>query len=189
VLLIAGPFGLVPALIAGAVTVAIADIEHRTLHDFEKDWARAIFGDKIRYDDIVVTNMVGADNRKFTIPTVGNKILMGLGPAWNNPTTWGDPTLVEYQEPGSVFAHELTHAWQICNISLVRVICNTSGDYDYATGDANWAARGWRSFNNEQQAHIIDDWYGRHYTNLKSLAALRDPAYHFIADNILPGVG
>ena len=189
VFLIVGPFGLVPALVAGAVTVAIVDIEHRGLHDHEKDWARAVFGDKIRYDDIVVTNMVGAENGKFALPTVGNKILMGLGPAWNTPTTWADPTQVDYQEPGSVFAHELTHAWQICNTSLVRVICNTSGNYDYATGDANWASRGWRSFNNEQQAHIVDDWYGRHYLGLNSPAALRDPAYHYIADNILPGIG
>jgi hypothetical protein len=189
VFLIAGPFGLIPAIIAGAATAALVDIEHRTLHDHEKDWARAIFGDKIRYDDIVVTNIVGADNRKFTVPTVGNKILMGLGPAWSSPTTWADPTLVEYQEPGSVFAHELTHAWQICNTSLVRVICNTSGDYNYSNGDANWSARSWRSFNNEQQAHIVDDWFGRHYVDLNSTAALRDQAYHYIADNILPGLG
>jgi hypothetical protein len=188
VFLIVGPCGLIPAIILGAGTAVLADIRHRTLRSDEQDWARRVFGDKIRYDDIVVTNMLGADERKFTIPYVGNKILMGLGPAFDEPTTWADLTNDEYKEPGSVFVHEMTHAWQVCNTSLIRVICNTSGDYAYA-GDANWASRGWRSFNNEQQAHIVDDWFGRHYTALDSLAALRDPAYRYIRDNILPGVG
>ncbi len=188
VFLIVGPFGLVPAIILGTGVAVLADIRHRMLRSDEQDWARRIFGDNIRYDDIVVTNMLGADERKFTIPYVGNKILMGLGPAFDNPTTWGDSTIFEYKEPGSVFVHEMTHAWQICNTSLIRVICNTSGNYAYA-GDMNWASRSWRSFNNEQQAHIVDDWFGRHYTALDSQAALRDPAYRYIRDNLLSGAG
>jgi len=136
----------------------------------------------------VVTNMLGADERKFTIPYLGDKILMGLGPAFDHPTTWADTPDSDYPQPGSVFVHELTHAWQICNTSLIRVICNTSGDYGYE-GDATWASRSWRSFNNEQQAHIVDDWFGNHHTALNSTAALRDPRYRFIRDNILPGVG
>lgn len=188
VLLIAGPYGLIPAIILGFAVPLIADIKHRSLRSDEQDWARRVFGDKIRYDDIVVTNMLGADERKFTVPYVGGKILMGLGPAFDDPTNWPDMKNAEYRQPGSVFVHEMTHAWQVCNTSLIRVICNTSGDYAYA-GDSNWASRGWRSFNNEQQAHIVDDWFGNHYTALDSLAALRDPAYRYIRDNILPGSG
>lgn len=188
VFLIVGPYGLIPAIVLGAGTAVLADVRHRSLRPDEKDFARKVFGNKIRYDDIVVTNLLGTHNNKFTIPTVGNKILMGLGPAFDEPTTWSDLKLREYKEPGSVFVHELTHAWQICNTSLVRVICNTSNTYDY-TSDSNWASRSWRSFNSEQQAHIIEDWYGRNYTALGSTAALRDHAYRFVRDNILPGVG
>ena len=129
VFLIVGPCGLIPAIVLGAGTAALADIRHRTLLAHEQDWARRVFGDKIRYDDIVVTNMLGADERKFTIPYLGDKILMGLGPAFDHPTTWADTPDSDYPQPGSVFVHELTHAWQICNTSLIRVICNTSGDY------------------------------------------------------------
>ena len=61
-----------------------------------------------------------------------------------------------------------------------------------------------RSFN-EQQAHIVDDWYGAHVavdasgnfrydalgvpiTDLNGAAATDDPAFHFIRDNVRTGV-
>ena len=60
------------------------------------------------------------------------------------------------------------------------------------------------TYNNEQQAHIVDDWYGAHVvkdamgnyvldaagvpvTDLNGAAALNDPAFHFIQDNIRTG--
>jgi len=189
VLLLLGPVGILPAIVAGVATAAIIDIKHRTLHDWEKDWAYRIFGDKIRYDDIVVTNMLGTDGNKLTWPMVGDKILMGLGPAWDTPTTWADPDPgSDYTQPGAVFAHEMTHAWQITQKSLIRVICDISKTYDYSTGDANWDSRGWHSFTAEQQAHIVDDWYGRNYLQLDSPQAFKDKAYHYIRDNILKGI-
>ena len=68
--------------------------------------------------------------------------------------------------------------------------------------DLSWTGRAWNSFTNEEQAHIVDDWYGAHahgadgsyqiaggipVTDLDSAAALRDPAFHFIRDNIRTG--
>jgi hypothetical protein len=59
--------------------------------------------------------------------------------------------------------------------------------YDYRTGDANWGDRSWTSFSNEQQAHIVDDWYGSFVGRLNSVDAQRDPAFRFIRDNIRAG--
>ncbi|HKU88936.1 MAG TPA: hypothetical protein VJP84_04045 [Steroidobacteraceae bacterium] len=188
VLLLLGPFGLVPAIIAGVATASLVDIKHRKLHDHEKDFAREVFGDTIRYDDVVVTNMLGTDNNKFTWPSIGNKILVNLGPdAFDSPKTWADVPGTDYTRPGEVFIHELTHAWQMSNMSLIRVMCNMNETYDYRTGDANWGDRSWTSFSNEQQAHIVDDWYGSFVGRLNSVDAQRDPAFRFIRDNIRAG--
>jgi hypothetical protein len=83
-------------------------------------------------------------------------------------------------------------------------------NYDYfdsrgRMGDTAWPKRRWSTFNNEQQAHIVDDWYGAHVvvdamgnylfdakgiplTDLDGFASTNDPAFHFIRDNIRVGV-
>jgi hypothetical protein len=111
----------------------------------------------------------------------------------------------DYEQPGSVFIHELTHAWQIHNNALLDVICGMSTEYKYES-DNKWNERAWNSYNNEQQAHIVDDWYGRHVTrnppktgayvldaqnipvtDLEGYDALHDKAYRFITENIRTG--
>src|SRR5262245_8045708 len=189
VLLVMGPFGLIPAVVAGAATIAIADVKHHTMKANEIDFARKVFGDSLPYDRIVLTNMQRPDDRKFTWPGVGNKILVNLGPGYDNPTEYPNPP--DYPEKGQTFIHELTHAWQIANLGLPRVICNLSEDYDYAD-DPTWPTRAFSGFNNEEQASIVDQWYGRHLNDVgwpNSAEALADPAVHFIRDNIWPGLG
>jgi hypothetical protein len=66
--------------------------------------------------------------------------------------------------------------------------------------DSSWTGRDWDSFNNEEQPHIVDDWYraslirdganfefdanGIPVTNFDGEQALNDPAYRFIRDYI-----
>jgi hypothetical protein len=181
VFLILGPYALVPAIIVGFAAASVADIKHRSLTEAEKNFARLVFGNTIRYDDIIVTDLSKTDGNAFAVPYLSTKILMGLGDSG-------------YKEPMSasnsqVFIHELTHAWQMCNMSLIRVVCNMSSTYDYKTGDANWSSRAWSSFNNEQQASIVDQWFDANRADLGSQKALSDPAYHFIRDHVLPGIG
>jgi len=184
VLLIVGPFGLVPAVVAGAATAAIADVKHKKLEPAHIDFARRVFGDSLPYDDIILTNLQRPDGRKFTTPAVGNKILVNLGPtAYENPLGY---TEGGYPAMGQVFIHELVHAWQIYNLGLVHVLCNLSEDYTY-NDDPTWSTRAFGGFNNEEQAHIVDDWFEAHSADLLSFAALSDPAYHFIVNNIWPG--
>lgn len=200
-LMILGPIGAIPALIAGGVE-GLAGIRHRVMTAEERAFANRVFNGTIDYDRILLTNM-SHDGRKFTFPTFTKTILVNMNDALDNPMGYTSPG--EYEQPGSVFIHELTHAWQICNNSLFNVICGMSESYDYA-GDTNWSSRDWNSFNNEQQAHIVDDWYGRHVmrnppatgpylldaqgipvTDLDGFDALNDKAYRFITENILTG--
>jgi hypothetical protein len=191
-LLIVGPFGLVPAIVAGALAVTIADVKHRKMTQSERDFADRVFNGRIDYDRVVITNMTRDGGRRFTIPSIGSTILVNMGEeggSYNTPTTYTNTT---YTEAGSLFIHELTHAWQISNNSIVDVVCNLSENYDYFRGnrltDRSWQSRRWSGFNNEQQAHIVDDWYGAHLADLGSPDALKDPAFRFIRDHIRAGI-
>jgi len=207
-LLVVGPYGLVPALVAGAAAASLVDVRHRPIHADERAFADRVFMGKIAYDRVILTNMTHDGGRKFTIPSIDDSILVNLGDALDSPMNYAEDPGSDYPEPGSVFIHELTHAWQITNKSLLGVLCGMSSNYDYFTGsrtsDKSWSGRAWRTFNNEQQAHIVDDWYGAHVvkdamgkyvfdaggvpvTDLNSPDALNDPAYHFIRDNIRTG--
>ncbi len=194
VLLVVGPFGLVPAVIAGVATASLADVRHRSMHPWERDFADRVFKGSLDYDRIVITNLTHDGGRKFTMPSVGNHILVNMGDeAFDDPVSYQDPASTSYIRPGSVFIHELTHAWQISHDSVVDLICGLSSTYGYfqgATrlGDPSWQSRSWRGFNNEQQASIVDDWFEAHFTDVESPEALRDPAFRFIRDNIRSGV-
>ncbi|MCC6317464.1 MAG: hypothetical protein IT361_07180 [Gemmatimonadaceae bacterium] len=193
-LLVVGPFGLVPAIVAGAATVAVANVKHRAMHPSERAFADRVFKGRIDYDRVVITNLTHSNGRKFTIPSIGNSILVNMGDeAFDNPTTYQGAANSSYPEPGSVFIHELTHAWQISHGSIVDMICGLSSNYTYFSGsnrlmDTAWPRRSWGGFNNEQQAAIVDDWYGAHVANLDGFDALNDPAFHFIRDNIRAGI-
>ena len=111
----------------------------------------------------------------------------------------------------SVFAHELTHACQIAvNKFVPGMICNAPGTYDYhkdfGNGEADrlidkqWTSLTWEDdFTREQQAHIVDDWFGAHckitdaenkdhyFSNLSELkdflnseSSMQDVAFQFI---------
>ena len=93
-----------------------------------------------------------------------------------------------------MFIHELVHAWQLIHHSMIKVICKLSDDYEYfdtklgRLPDSSWYGRSWSGFNAEQQASIVDDWYGAHQPNLNSFAAINDPAFRFIRDQIRMGI-
>ena len=95
----------------------------------------------------------------------------------------------------------MTHAWQITNKSFLGVICSMSNNYNYRDESGEWSKRPWNGFTNEQQAHIVDDWYGAHVkknndgtfaidaqgmpeTDLDGFDATNDPAFRFISENI-----
>lgn len=162
--------GIGGAIIAGAITAVavcvIADlaISSRPLNDAEKQLARRVFGDTVPLDQIMLTNLAGGSGRGFTAQGVDNKIYINLGKAFGNPLGPGGGT---YPYPGQILIHELTHAWQIShNNFLPGLMCsmlvtqaeNSLGDNVYAYGPPgpDWSS----GFNPEQQAAIVDQWFG-----------------------------
>jgi hypothetical protein len=209
IFLIVGPFGVIPAIVAGAVTAELINVRHRAMTTDERTFADRVFMGKVDYNRVTLTNMSHDKGHKFTIPSIDHSILVNLDDALDDPMKYQDKAGSDYHEPGSVFIHELTHAWQITNNSFLGVICGMSSNYDYfdssgRTNDKAWPMRSWSTFNNEQQAHIVDDWYGAHVvrdsagnfvldskgipvTDLNGFDSLNDPAFHFIQDNIRTG--
>jgi hypothetical protein len=211
VLWVLGPFGIIPAIVAGVVVADIVDVRHRSMTGDERAFADRVFNGTVDYDRVTLTNLSHDNGRKYTIPSVDDSILVNLDDAFDNPMSYAEAAGSDYAQPGSVFIHELTHAWQITNNSFLGVLCGMDSNYDYHVGsteaerlsDLSWSGRAWNSFNNEQQAHIVEDWYGAHVakapdgsyvlssgipvTDLDSAGALRDPAFHFVRDNIRTG--
>jgi hypothetical protein len=196
--LIFGPGIILPALVAGIAVGAVveSDIKHRSMTQSEIEFAAKVFSDTLPIKRIILTNLSHDGGREYTIPNLDGSILVNLNNAYDNPMSF-EKSGNEYSQPGSVFIHELTHAWQIANTSFIPgLICGAgSSNYSYHTGneesdrlqDRQWSQKSWSEFNLEQQAHIVDDWYGAYNNDLNSPAALNDPAFHFIQDNIRAG--
>ena len=199
--MVLGPLGFTVGMIAGAIGAAV--IKYRTISDAEYAFAKRIFKDQLPpQSQLILTNVASTDanadgGRKFTIPNVDGSILLNLGEAcFHDPINWAGR--VNYFRPGQCFIHELTHAWQIHHRSSVGVLCDfvtkrraavDADAYHYGTPDTKFD-----DFGLEQQAHIVDDWYGGsrtaafgHTSNMNDPEDFQDPFFHYIANNIWLG--
>ncbi len=199
VLVIFGPTAIVPAIVFGAavgVSFELA-LDHRPMREDEIRFAMRVFGSTLPTDRILLTNMLGIGGRPFTIPTVGDKILVNLGAGFDNPATYaglGGSANTKQQTPGQLFIHELTHAWQIAHRSfLPGLMCeavttqSTTLGGDMAVYKYGAPGKSFSEFNPEQQGSIVDDWFAGS-GNQKVFGAGREddgnPYFRYIRDNI-----
>ncbi len=196
-ILLFGPGVVYPAVVAGAAvgTVIEAALEHRRMDEHEVQFADAVFQSTLPLDRIVLTNMIGLGGRPFTVPSVGNQILVNLGDGFTAPTTYpGFGSGSATQAPGQVFIHELTHAWQIEHSTfLPGVMCRALLDQATTVGgdmgvyQYGPAGRAWSAFNLEQQASIVDEWFaggGRQHMFRPMTNDDTNPYFRYIRDNI-----
>ncbi len=199
VLVVFGPSAIVAAIVAGAAagTAVELALKHRKLTDRPEEVAFAdrVFQGRLPLDRIVLTNMLGMGRRPFTMPSVGDTILVNLGAGFDDPIRYtgkGDPDKPRTQAAGQLFIHELTHAWQIdTTFFLPGLMCGavlnqstTVGGnmnvYRYGAPDREFGR-----FNLEQQASIVDDWFGASGPQASN-APLSEtsPYFRYIRDNI-----
>jgi hypothetical protein len=142
-----------------------------------------VFGNTLPWRQrIIVTNGAGVDNRPFTIPTSLVSVLLGAAAtSFVVPitVTVGVGSLTSFMNMGYIMnvgsaypnlgsinqgllVHETAHVWQGKNsafaLSYVFSSClnqclRGKAAYDYASG-GNWS-----SYNAEQQASIVEDWF------------------------------
>jgi hypothetical protein len=200
ILVVFGPGAIVPAIVAGVaagVAVELA-LKHRRLTDRPEEvaFANRVFQGTLPVDRIVLTNMLGVGKRPFTIPSVGNTILVNLGEGFDDPihyTGKGDADKPRTQAPGQLFIHELVHAWQIdTTFFLPGLMCGAllnqattiGGNMDvYRYGNPG---RNFGSFNLEQQASIVDEWFGGNgpMQTGNPRESRESPYFRYIRDNI-----
>jgi hypothetical protein len=139
------------------LALKLSAARRRALRQPEIDEAKTVFLGTINYDQVVIADQRGLSNRPFTYfnhRDHKDEYILFLGPAMFAAVSVDWPT----------FIHELTHAWQGQNhlisagYMLNSVIAQgIKGDsaYDYTVGSR------WRNYNSEQQAHLVEDWYGQ----------------------------
>ena len=199
-----GPSAIIAAVVAGVVAGAVTDalIRNRHMRRDEYDFAREVFGDTLPpIEQLYLTNISHDGGRKYTWPNVDGNILLNLGDAFDDPMGHTEGTSMTpgaaYTTRGQVLIHELTHAWQIARFDFVPgLLCRrVSGGASYTPGppDGNWGS----DFGLEQQAAVVDRWfgiYGQGWTSIANLRAklatqnaMKDPYFHYIANNIRLG--
>jgi hypothetical protein len=196
-----GPSAILAAVVAGVAAGAVTDalIKHRQLRQDEYDFAYQVFmGTLPPIEKIYVTNLSHDGGLKYTWPNVDGNILLNLGDAFDDPVHHAEGSSPNpgdrYVTRGQVLIHELTHAWQIARFNFVPgLVCKeVTGGASYVPGpsDGKWPD----DFGLEQQAAVVDRWFGMYAygwtdvadmkNKLNSQAALKDPYFHYIANNI-----
>ncbi|ASZ69451.1 hypothetical protein [Bacillus cereus] len=189
-ILILGPGALIPAIVAGGL--AVEHVQARPLREDEKQLAAKVFGiGTLPIDKILITNLDRPD-RKFCIPSIDGKILMGLGDWYDNP--------LQDEKRQEIFIHELTHAWQFKNNPVISeiiwqaIINEIKGTEDVYTFIQNrninralLDGRPWGGYGMEVQAQIVQAWFSLYRADLNSEAALNDAMFTYIQNNIRMG--
>ncbi len=197
VLVLFGPSAIVPALVAGTGTALLADIHHRPMSQPEIALARRVFGDQLPFDRILLTDLYNPDttpngtplDREFTFPAIDGGIWVNLGKNFADPLAVDANRRSSYKTRAQVLIHELVHAWQIAHVDLVSLGCDALVDSNYTYGVERVAAgMPFHQFGHEEQAAIIDSWYGQFFTTgLTTAEALRDPRFRYVEHNIRAG--
>ena len=150
----------------------------------EESQARKVFQNTLPYGRIWISNGLGAARREYTIPRpLGSpdNYLIHLGPVGFADA--GGRVVINQASTEQTFVHELTHVWQGHNSrfppgyifnSLWHQATQQAAAYAYTPGQS------WRSYNVEQQAKIVEDWWWRYGGNQN----LDNPRWPYVRDNI-----
>ena len=144
----------------------------------EYDIVTRVFGDTLPYRfRIIITDGAGLDNRPFTIPTSLVTTLLGaagagfLGVAAGYLTSFINVAYLmnvgeAYPEMSinntDLLGHETTHIWQGKNSTFALSYVFSSCISQCARGGAAYTyspGGPWSSYNVEQQASIVEDWF------------------------------
>jgi len=207
-LLVVGSGGMLAAIVvgvaAGAITAAM--VRQRRLSDEEFAVVDRVYRGTLPRERIVLTNLLGASGRPFTVPAPGNAILVNLGDGFENPTSYtgSGQGPVNLRAAGQLLIHELCHAWQIEHSTflpttmckgVINQVGTLGGDMSvYLYGDAGLP---WGDYNLEQQASIVDQWFAGTGKQKEFPPAFEgdgsdgkpvNPYWRYVRDNIRAGV-
>lgn len=189
--------GVVLAVVVGVAVGAMTNavIEQRPINDDEMHFAQKVFGSALPRSKIMITNLFTIGHHKFVAPGIDDKIYVNMGEAWDCTTTYVNE---RYPYPGQTFIHELTHVWQAAHSAfqpafvcrgVVQQADKLAGHNVYEYGPPG---RLWSTFNTEQQASIVDQWFAGIPNDFAPdrVAPMdeNDPYFAYIRDNVRAAV-
>ena len=153
----------------------------RFMSSSEYSTVSRVFGNTLPFRQrIIVTNGAGVSNRPFTIPTSLVRVLLGAAATgFLAPITAAIGSLTTFinlgylMNVGSAYSnlgsshsgllvHETAHVWQGKNSALALSYVFNSCLNQCLQGGAAYnytAGQSWSSYNVEQQASIVEDWF------------------------------
>jgi hypothetical protein len=144
----------------------------------------------------VLTDTIGGGNRDFTFPRFDGKITLNMGrTAFDDPRRYMGQTGANL---GRTYIHELVHSCQIHHAKMdvalladafASKICEGGGGDPY---DYGMAGPDYTTFNLEQQAQIVSDWFAgnssRRDTNHTGIPKdTNSPYFRYISGNVRVG--
>ena len=168
------------------------DIPSRLLKQSEIDFARQVFEDQLPYNKVHLASYYLPGNQGIAVTLASVSTLIPVRSLRNYTIYFGPDVFRDGADrPGvrDTFIHELTHVWQGYNGGLgweymvESMIAQghaviTRGDrnraYDYKPG------ADWNSYNVEQQALIVQDWF-------RNGCREDDERYSYVVNNIRAG--
>jgi len=164
----------------------------RLLRQSEIDFARQVFEDQLPYNKVHLASYFLPGNKDVAVTLASVSSLIPVR-SMRNYTIYFGPEVFSGGADQPRFAdtliHELTHVWQgyhgglgweymIESMIAQGHAVITQGDRGKAYDDKPGAA--WGSYNVEQQAHIVQDWFSN---GMKA----DDERYTYVANNIRAG--
>lgn len=160
-LVLAGPTFFIPMFVAG-VAITAELFKTRPLHPTEIAESKLVFLDTVPYDAITVSNVSDSNGNCFAAPGPTGNYLIGASSSY-------DDFLADHKGIHALI-HELTHVWQMENtLSESYVSCDSLSEIvGERTLDETAAYfkyyyyfpwQPWDSYNFEQQAQIVSDWW------------------------------
>jgi len=127
----------------------------RHLATKEIEIAKSVFQKTIPYSRVIISDGLGYDDRKFTVPeAVSGNYILHVGDGYYG--------MSRLPEDKALLIHELVHVWQGEHASWRWSYVFRSG-WHQAKGDAYKYdinnLQSWSSYNPEQQAQIVEDWF------------------------------
>lgn len=164
----------------------------RLLTDAEIEFARQVFQDRLPYKKIHITSYYLPGNQGVPVTLASASSIIATRTRRNYTIYFGPDAYndgAHAPATAAVFIHELTHVWQgyhrkhtweymvesmLAQGHAIVTTGDRGGAYVYEPGGR------WDGYNVEQQAHIVQDWFGN---GMKT----DDPLYQYIQDHIRAG--
>jgi hypothetical protein len=152
----------------------------RKITDAELNFLWPVFYGRLPVQKINIKDDFGLNDRAWCEPGILGNWILHMGPEGYKNCTSSSPIKKGGDPIRYVFVHECVHVWQGWNgtnyvlNSLWSQCTGGAGVYSYEVG------KSWSSYNVEQQAAIVADWWARGRSTT-------DSRYRYLRDHIWKG--